>query len=70
MCIYDGCPYDCLTKSIHHSKFATMRRNKVGNKSVKIQIPSPKVNWELVNQLNLNKPIIRKKNVIEDLDLD
>jgi hypothetical protein len=38
-----------------------MRRNKVGNKSVKIQIPSPKVNWELVNQLNLNKPIIRKK---------
>ena len=60
MCVYEHCPYDCLTKSIHHSKFATMRRNKVPIKTP-TPIPSPKVNWEMVNQLNLNRPIIRKK---------
>ena len=60
MCIYDACPYDCLTKSIHHSKFARMRRKKPVVKTP--PIPSPKVNWEMVNQLNLNRPFIRKKN--------
>lgn len=58
MCIYDDCPYFCLTKKQHHSRFARMRRNK----SVEIiKTPSPKVNWNVVEQLKMNvKPLRRK----------
>ena len=59
MCVYDSCPYNCLTKYIHHSKFARIRRNnsyEIKNeikKEVKkdlIEIKSPKVNWDIVNE--------------------
>ena len=57
MCVYDGCPYSCLTKKQHHFRFARMRRNK----PVEIvKIPSLKVNWDVVEKLKLNKPPSRK----------
>ena len=58
MCVYDDCPYLCSTKKQHHSRFARMRRNK----PVEIvKIPSPKVNWDVVEQLKIGDKPIRKK---------
>ena len=59
MCIFTSCQYGCLTKGEHHSKYARMRRNITIQQVTK----SPKVNWNVVEELKLNKPIIRKKKV-------
>ena len=62
MCVYDNCPYLCSTKGQHHSRFAKMRRKK----PVEIvKIPSPKVNWDVVEQLKIGYklPIKEKKEI-------
>ena len=67
MCIYEDCPYLCSTKKQHHSRFARMRRNK----PVEIvKIPSPKVNWDVVNQLKIGDKPIRKKRTDNDDEIE
>ena len=56
MCVYEDCPYFCLTKKAHHSRFARMRRKKPIEI---IKTPSLKVNWDVVEQLKIGK---EKKN--------
>jgi len=64
MCIYEDCPYLCSTKKQHHSRFARMRRNKTVET---VKTPSPKVNWEAVEQLKVgDKPLLRKKEKTDD----
>jgi hypothetical protein len=67
MCIYEDCPYLCSTKKQHHSRFARMRRNK----PVEIvKIPSPKVNWDVVDQLKISDKPIRKKRIDNDDEIE
>ena len=66
MCIFTSCQYGCLTKGEHHSKYARMRRNITIQQVTK----SPKVNWNVVEELKLNKPIIRKRVHYNDEILD
>jgi len=67
MCIYEDCPYLCSTKKQHHSRFARMRRNK----PVEIvKIPSPKVNWDVVDQLKIGDKPIRKKRTDNDDEIE
>lgn len=60
MCVFISCQYGCLSKTEHHSKYAGMRRNI---RIVEIQkvTRSPKINWNIVEELKLDKPIVRKK---------
>jgi len=58
MCIFKLCRYGCLNKEEHHSRYARMRRNKIEIHQV---TRSTKINWIMVEELGLNKPIIRKK---------
>jgi hypothetical protein len=59
--VYDDCPYLCLTKKQHHSRYARIRKS---NKSVETKkIPSPKVNWYVVEQLKIGDKPIRKKRI-------
>ena len=62
MCIYEDCPYLCSTKKQHHSRFARMRRNKPVET---VKTPSPKVNWDAVEQLKIGK---EKKNRTDNDD--
>jgi len=67
MCVYDDCPYLCLTKKQHHSRYARMRLNKPVET---VKIPSPKVNWDAVEQLKLNvKPLTRKEKTDDEIEL-
>lgn len=67
MCIYEDCPFLCTTKKQHHSRFARMRRNK----PVEIvKIPSPKVNWDVVEQLKIVDRPIRKKRIDNDDEIE
>ena len=52
-----SCQYGCATKAEHHSKYARMRRTT----RIEIITKSTKVNWDVVEKLKLDKPIIRKK---------
>jgi hypothetical protein len=61
MCVYESCKYGCVTKSEHHSKYARMRKNKVESSEYTEIIKSTKVNWDMVEELGFNKPIIRKR---------
>lgn len=56
MCVYQDCPYLCLTKKEHHSRYARIRRN---NTIVvpEIKKKSPKVNWDVVNEMKMKKSI-------------
>ena len=67
MCVFQACPYECLTKKEHHSRFAKMRRGlpkeKIDESIIKL---SSKVNWSIVSQLNLEKPVKRNKNRNDD----
>ena len=57
MCVYEDCPYLCLSKKEHHSRYARMRKNK----PVEIvKSPSRKVNWDIVEQLKIG--IKQRKN--------
>jgi len=58
MCVYESCPYECITKFEHHSRYAKMRRK---HKVPAIHVKSPKVNWNIVDELQLRTTIIRKK---------
>ena len=69
MCIYTLCGYDCITRNEHHSRYARMRKNKV--ESIKFRLGmdeeptrSSKVNWNMVKELGLDKPIVRNKTNI------
>jgi len=63
MCVYEHCPYLCLTKKKHHSRFARMRKNK----PIEIvKTPSLKVNWDVVEQLKIGDKPIRKKRDNDD----
>jgi hypothetical protein len=60
MCVYDDCPYLCMSKKEHHSRYARIRRNKTVET---VKIPSPKVNWDVVEQLKMNiKPKIQEND--------
>lgn len=66
MCVYDDCPYLCLTKKQHHSRYARIRKNKQSTE----KIPSPKVNWDVVEQLKMNvKPLTRKEKTDNEIEL-
>ena len=60
MCVYDDCPYLCMSKKEHHSRYARIRRNKTVET---VKIPSPKVNWDVVEQLKMN---IKPKRIQEN----
>ena len=53
MCVYQDCPYLCLTKKEHHSRYARMRRNTTF--VVQEVKKSPKVNWDVVNEMKKTK---------------
>lgn len=57
MCVYDDCPYLCMSKKEHHSRYARIRRNKTVET---VKNPSPKVNWDVVEQLKMNIKPLRK----------
>ena len=62
MCVYEDCPYLCLSKKEHHSRYARMRKNK----QVEIvKSPSRKVNWDIVEQLKIG--IKQRKNEKTDI---
>lgn len=67
MCIYEDCPYLCSTKKQHHSRFARMRRNKTVET---VKTPSPKVNWDVVEQLKIGDKPIRKKRTDNDDEIE
>ena len=53
MCVYQDCPYLCITKKEHHSRYARIRRNTtVIAQELK---KSPKVNWDVVNEMKKKK---------------
>ena len=57
MCVYQSCLFPCITKFEHHSKYATMRRRRINNvvdNKLEIAIKSPKVNWDIVEKMNIN----------------
>ena len=58
MCVYQDCPFLCVSKKQHHFRFAKMRRNKSDEI---VKTPSPKVNWNIVEQLKIGHYPIRKK---------
>jgi len=58
MCVYEDCPYLCMSKKEHHSRYAKMRREKI---TEFIKTPSPKVNWDVVEQLKIGIKSLRKK---------
>jgi len=63
MCVYEDCPFLCISKKEHHSRYARMRKNK----SVEtVKTPSPKVNWDAVEQLKIGDKRIRKKRIDND----
>jgi hypothetical protein len=64
MCVYDDCPFLCLTKKQHHSRYARIRKNKPTEK-----IPSPKVNWDVVEQLKMNVKPLRKDKSDDEIEL-
>jgi len=67
MCVYDDCPYLCLTKKQHHSRYARIRKS---NKSVETKkIPSPKVNWYVVEQLKLSVKPLKKEKTDDEIEL-
>jgi len=53
MCVYQDCPYLCLTKKEHHSRYTRMRRNTTF--VVQEVKKSPKVNWDVVNEMKKTK---------------
>jgi hypothetical protein len=64
--VYDDCPYLCLTKKQHHSRYARIRKSK----SVETKkIPSPKVNWYVVEQLKLSVKPLKKEKTYDEIEL-
>ena len=63
MCVYEECPYLCMSKKEHHSRYAKMRREKIAEF---IKTPSPKVNWDIVEQLKSDFKSLRKKEKSDD----
>jgi len=63
MCVYEDCPFLCMSKKEHHSRYARIRRN---NPVEIIKIPSPKVNWDVVEQLKMNVKPLRKKDKTDE----
>lgn len=59
MCVFKLCCYGCSTKQEHHSKYARMRRKFIPR--IEEVIKSTKVNWNMVKELGLDKPNIRKR---------
>ena len=66
MCVYNDCLYPCFDKKEHHARYANMRRNKYSEKKInEVKTRSSKVNWNVVNYLNIeDKTVIinRMKN--------
>jgi hypothetical protein len=52
-----------MSKKEHHSRYARIRRN---NPVEIIKIPSPKVNWDVVEQLKMNVKPLRKKDKTDE----
>jgi len=63
MCVYEDCPFLCISKKEHHSRYARMRKNKLVET---VKTPSPKVNWDAVEQLKIGDKRIRKKRIDND----
>ncbi len=64
MCVYEDCPYLCLSKKEHHSRYAKMRKNK----AVEIvKSPSRKVNWDIVEQLKIGIKERKNEKTLEKL---
>ena len=67
MCIYEDCYYLCLTKKEHHSRYARMRRKTPVDF---VKSPSPKVNWDVVEQLKIDKKLSSKIDDSSKLTVD
>lgn len=63
MCVYEDCPFLCMSKKEHHSRYARIRKN---NPVEIIKIPSPKVNWDVVEQLKMNVKPLRRKDKTDE----
>ncbi len=69
MCVYIDCLYPCFDKKEHHARYANMRRNKYSEKKNEVKTKSSKVNWNVVNDLNIeDKTVIinRMKDKIKN----